>query len=52
MFWFKRAEGPIARSPWGSAIINCVTKTLIGVLDWGLDPHAAFALPNFGSRNA
>ncbi len=41
----------VAGSPGGSAIINYVAKTLIGVLDWGLDPQAAVALPNFGSRN-
>jgi gamma-glutamyltranspeptidase/glutathione hydrolase len=37
-------------SPGGSAIINYVAKTLIGVLDWGLDVQAAIELPNFGSR--
>jgi len=41
----------IAGSPGASAIINYVVKTLVGVLDWGLDPQAAIALPNFGSRN-
>ena len=41
----------IAGSPGGSAIINYVAKTLIAVLDWELDPQAAIALPNFGSRN-
>ena len=41
----------IAGSPGGSAIINYVAKTLIGVLDWGLDPQAAIDLPNVGSRN-
>ena len=41
----------VAGSPGGSAIINYVTKTLIGIIDWGLDPQAAVALPNFGSRN-
>jgi gamma-glutamyltranspeptidase/glutathione hydrolase len=41
----------IAGSPGGSAIINYVAKTLIGVLDWDLDPQAAIALPNVGSRN-
>ena len=41
----------IAGSPGGSAIINYVAKTLIAVLDWDLDPQAAIALPNFGSRN-
>jgi gamma-glutamyltranspeptidase/glutathione hydrolase len=41
----------IVGSPGGSAIINYVAKTLVAVLDWGLDPQAAIALPNFGSRN-
>ncbi len=41
----------VAGSPGGSAIINYVAKAVIGVLDWGLDPQAAVALPNFGSRN-
>jgi gamma-glutamyltranspeptidase/glutathione hydrolase len=41
----------VAGSPGGSAIINYVAKTLIGVLDWNLDPQAAIALPNVGSRN-
>ena len=38
-------------SPGGSAIINYVAKTLIGILDWRLDPQQAVDLPNFGSRN-
>jgi gamma-glutamyltranspeptidase / glutathione hydrolase len=41
----------IAGSPGGSAIINYVAKTLIGLIDWNLDPQAAIDLPNFGSRN-
>lgn len=41
----------ITGSPGGSAIINYVVKSLIGVLDWGLDPQAAIDLPNIGSRN-
>jgi gamma-glutamyltranspeptidase/glutathione hydrolase len=41
----------VAGSPGGSAIINYVAKTLVGVLDWGLDPQAAIDLPNLGSRN-
>ena len=41
----------VAGSPGGSAIINYVAKTLIGVLDWDLDPQAAIDLPNVGSRN-
>jgi gamma-glutamyltranspeptidase/glutathione hydrolase len=41
----------VTGSPGGSAIINYVAKTLFGVIDWQLDPQAAIALPNFGSRN-
>lgn len=39
-------------SPGGSAIINYVAKTLLGVLDWGLNIQQAIALPNRGSRNS
>jgi len=38
-------------SPGGSAIINYVAKTLVGVLDWQLDIQQAIAAPNMGSRN-
>ncbi len=38
-------------SPGGSAIINFVAKTLIGVIDWGMDVQQAIAHPNMGSRN-
>jgi gamma-glutamyltranspeptidase/glutathione hydrolase len=41
----------VAGSPGGSAIINYVAKTLLAIVDWDLDPQAAIALPNFGSRN-
>ncbi len=41
----------VVGSPGGSQIIGYVTKTLIGLLDWGLDPQRAVDLPNFGSRN-
>ena len=41
----------VTGSPGGSSIINYVAKTLIAIIDWGLDPQAASALPNFGSRN-
>ena len=33
-------------SPGGTRIIGYVVKTLIGVLDWGLDIQAAINLPN------
>ena len=38
-------------SPGGSQIISYVAKTLVGLLDWKLDPQVAVDLPNFGSRN-
>ena len=41
----------VVGSPGGSLIINFVTKTLVGILDWKLDPQVAADLPNFGSRN-
>jgi gamma-glutamyltranspeptidase/glutathione hydrolase len=42
----------VVGSPGGSAIINYVAKTLVGILDWKLDPQVAVDLPNVGSRNA
>jgi len=41
----------VVGSPGGSSIINYVVKTLVGILDWKLDPQVAADLPNFGSRN-
>ncbi len=41
----------VAGSPGGSAIINYVARTLVAMIDWDMDPQAAVALPNFGSRN-
>ena len=38
-------------SPAGISIINYVAKTLIGVLDWGMDIQQAIAAPHMGSRN-
>lgn len=38
-------------SPGGAAIIQFVSKTLVGVIDWGLDAQQATSLPNFGSGN-
>jgi len=38
-------------TPGGSRIIGYVAKTLIGVLDWGLDIQQAINLPNFVNRN-
>jgi gamma-glutamyltranspeptidase/glutathione hydrolase len=38
-------------SPGGSRIIAYVVKTLIAVLDWGLDVQRAISLPNHVNRN-
>jgi gamma-glutamyltranspeptidase / glutathione hydrolase len=38
-------------SPGGGAIVDYVVKTLVAMIDWRLDPQAAVALGNFGSRN-
>lgn len=38
-------------SPGGAAIIHYTTKTLVGMLQWGLDAQRAIDLPNFGSNN-
>jgi gamma-glutamyltranspeptidase/glutathione hydrolase len=43
---FRAAVG----SPGGPNIIGYVVKTLIGVLDWGLDMQQAISLPNHISR--
>jgi gamma-glutamyltranspeptidase / glutathione hydrolase len=41
----------IIGSPGGSAIINYVAKTIVGIIDWKLNIQQAIDLPNFGSRN-
>ncbi len=38
-------------SPGGSRIIGYVVKTIVAVLDWGLDIQAAISLPNFVGRS-
>ncbi|RZJ22784.1 MAG: gamma-glutamyltransferase family protein [Haliea sp.] len=38
-------------SPGGAVIIHFTTKTLYGVLHWGLNIQQAINLPNFGSLN-
>ncbi len=47
----KGAPEIVTGSPGGSAIANYVLKTIVGMIDWKLDPQAAIDLPNFGSRN-
>jgi gamma-glutamyltranspeptidase/glutathione hydrolase len=41
----------VTGSMFGPTIINQVVKTIVGVIDWKLDPQAAVELPNFGNRN-
>ncbi|WP_095079683.1 gamma-glutamyltransferase [Pseudomonas sp. Irchel s3h17] len=51
---FDRQSGELLAtvgSPGGSQIIEYVAKSVVGMLDWNLDPQAAISLPNFGSRN-
>ncbi|WP_236531385.1 gamma-glutamyltransferase [Pseudomonas syringae] len=51
---FDRNSGELLAtvgSPGGSQIIEYVSKSLVAMLDWNLDPQAAISLPNFGSRN-
>jgi gamma-glutamyltranspeptidase/glutathione hydrolase len=38
-------------SPGGSRIINYVARTIVSVLDGGLDPASAIAMPHVGNRN-
>ncbi|MBD0862348.1 gamma-glutamyltransferase family protein [Gordonia sp. zg691] len=38
-------------SPGGSVIIQFVLKTVIGMLDWGLDPQQAVSMIDFGAAN-
>ncbi|MCF6293035.1 MAG: gamma-glutamyltransferase [Robiginitomaculum sp.] len=40
----------ITGSPGGNSIIAYTAKTLVGVLDWGLTPQQAIALPNVVAR--
>lgn len=41
----------VVGSPGGAQIINYVAKTLVALIDWGMSPDEALALPHVGSRN-
>lgn len=41
----------VVGSPGGSRIINYVAQTMIGILDWQLDPQSAISLPHLTNRN-
>lgn len=38
-------------SPGGAAIIQYVAQTLVGMVDWGMDPQTAVAQAHIGNRN-
>ena len=51
---FDKATGELlisAGSPGGALIIHFVSKTIYGLLNWGLTPQESIALPNFASLN-
>lgn len=51
---FDRQSGRLVAalgSPGGSQIIEYVSKTLVGLLDWNMDVQQAVGMANFGSRN-
>jgi gamma-glutamyltranspeptidase/glutathione hydrolase len=53
----KSGAGPrqlyaVAGSPGGSVIIQFVVKTLVGIIDWGLDPQQAVSAVDFGAANS
>jgi len=41
----------VTGSPGGSRIINYVARSVMAVLDWGMDPQAAVSRPHVVSRN-
>lgn len=47
----RRQLYAVAGSPGGSTIIQYVIKTLVGVLDWGLDAQQAVSAVDFGAAN-
>jgi gamma-glutamyltranspeptidase / glutathione hydrolase len=42
----------VTGSPGGSTIIQYVVKTLVAMLDWGLNPQQAVSLVDFGAENS
>ncbi|MFI5508706.1 gamma-glutamyltransferase family protein [Mycobacterium sp. NPDC051804] len=48
------AKGPlyaVVGSPGGGVIIQFVVKTIVGMLDWGLNPQQAVSMVDFGAAN-
>nr|CRL74399.1 gamma-glutamyltransferase [Mycolicibacterium komanii] len=55
---FDQAQGgqrgdlyAVLGSPGGAVIIQFVAKTVVGLLDWGLDPQQAVSMVDFGAVN-
>lgn len=55
---FDRAQGgqrgdlyAVLGSPGGAVIIQFVAKTIVGMLDWGLDPQQSVSMVDFGAAN-
>jgi gamma-glutamyltranspeptidase/glutathione hydrolase len=49
------ARGPlyaVLGSAGGSVIIQFMVKTLVGMMDWGLDPQQAVSMVDFGAANS
>jgi gamma-glutamyltranspeptidase/glutathione hydrolase len=42
----------VAGSPGGSVIIQFVVKTVVGMIDWGLDPQQSVSAVDFGAANS
>ena len=51
VFWRDGALQAALGSAGGAVIIGYIAKTLVAMLDWGLDAQGAVSLANFGSRN-
>jgi len=48
------SHGPlyaVLGSPGGSVVIQFVVKTVVGMLDWNLDPQQAVSMVDFGAAN-
>jgi gamma-glutamyltranspeptidase/glutathione hydrolase len=48
-------RGPLSAtlgSPGGAVIIQFVVKTVVGMLDWGMDPQQAVSMVDFGAANS
>jgi len=48
----KKQLYAVTGSPGGSVIIQFVVKTLVGMIDWGLDPQQAVSAVDFGAANS